>query len=278
MKKQLIVICDMEGASGIFEHNCKAKNHSSKEWMEYGRECMTSDVLAICEAANEFGIDEILIYDGHFAGNAESNIIIEKLPPNAKLFDTPQRRFFWRRIRGQAQSEPFGLITVGQHSRYGEKNAYFPHTIQSPPIKEVLLNGIHIAEIGQAVLSFQGTKYIANIGCMASMKEAKELCKTVTTVAVKDKSKGWEPSPKETYSIIKKEILNALNNIENFDTVNIEAPFKFSMSLIDGYKYKIPEAISWKGEFSESKATWEAPSVEIGLEIFNYVREYIIKD
>lgn len=67
---------------------------------------MTSDVLAVCEAANEFGIDEILIYDGHFAGNPEHNIIIEKLPPNVKFFDTPDRCLFWRRIRGQAQWEP----------------------------------------------------------------------------------------------------------------------------------------------------------------------------
>jgi len=183
VKKQLIICTDMEGASGIFEENIRTIYHGTEEWRNEGREYMTSDVLAVCEAANEFGIDEILIYDGHYAGDPEHNIIKEKLPANARLFDTPDRCFYWRRIRGQAQWEPYGMITVGQHSRYGEHNAYFPHTIQSPPIKEITLNGIHIAEIGSAVLNFQGVKYLANIGCQASMKEARELSDTVATIA-----------------------------------------------------------------------------------------------
>lgn len=278
MKKQLIICTDMEGVSGIFEENYKSLIHGTEQWRTVGRECMTSDVLAVCDAANEFGIDEILIYDGHYAGNQEYNIIIKKLPSNAKFFDTPNRCFYWRRIRGQADWEPYGLITVGQHARYGEKNAYFPHTIQSPPIKKITVNGMHIAEIGTAVLNFQGVKYIANVGCAASMKEARELSDTVATIPTKDKEKGWKPGVEETYLIIKKGILEALRNRDNMKSVNIPEPYEFSMTLLEGYKYKIPERISWKGNFNENEAIWEAPSVEIGLEIFNYVREYIIKN
>ena len=278
MKKQVIICADMEGASGIFDRNYKAMCHGTEEWKKEGREYLTSDILAICEAANEFGIDEILLYDGHFAGNPEHNVIIERLPPNVKLFDTPDRCFYWRRIRGQAEWNPFGIITVGQHARYGEDNAYFPHTIQSPPIKEITLNGLHIAEIGGAVLNFIGTKYIANIGCKASMKEAKELSDTVATISVKDKEKGWEPSHEETYAIIKKGVLESLRNIDNIKAVNIKEPFEFTMTLTEGFKYNIPDRISWKGNFTTNKAFWEAPNVEIGLEIFNYVREYIVKE
>lgn len=278
MKKQLIICTDMEGASGIFHKNYKAMIHGTKEWGTEGRECMTSDVLAVCDAANEFGIDEILIYDGHYAGCPEPNIITERLPKNAKLFDTPDRCFWWRRIRGQADWEPYGIITVGEHARYGEEDAYFPHTIQTPPIKNLFINGIHIAEIGTAILNFQGVKYIANIGCKASMKEAKELSKTVAEIAVKDKALNWEPSYKETYAIIRTGVLNALKNRNNMDAVTINPPYKFSMALVPGYKYNIPEAISWKGSFNKDEAFWEAPSVEIGLEIFNYVRENIVKD
>ena len=278
MKKQLIICTDMEGASGIFEKNYRAMIHGTEEWRSEGRECMTSDVLAVCEAANEFGIDEILIYDGHFAGDPEHNIILEKLPTNVRIFDTPDRCFWWRRIRGQAQWEPYGIITVGQHARYGEKDAYFPHTIQSPPIERILLNGIHIAEIGHAVLNFQGVKYIANVGCKASMKEAKELSETVATIAIKDKAKGWEPSPKETYPIVKSGVLEALRNIENAHSANIEPPYEFSMTLIEGYRYEIPDKISWKGYFNKSEAFWEAPNIEIGLELFNFVREFIVRD
>lgn len=275
MKKQLILISDMEGASGIFEADKKLLFNGGDEWRKDGRERMTSDVLAVCEAANEFGIDEILYYDAHFAGNPESNVLLEKLPPNVKIVDTPDRCFDWRRIRGQAQTNPFGLITVGQHARNGEENSYFPHTIQSPPIKGLWLNGIHIAEIGMSVLNFQGVKFIANIGCAASEKEAKELSDEVKHISVKDKSRNWEPSIKETYPIIKEGVLEALKNAEKAKGVVIEPPYNFKLELCKYYYFEEPELISWKGNFHKREASWEAPSVEIGFEIFHHVRNNI---
>lgn len=275
MKKQLILISDMEGASGIFDEDFEFLINGKDEWRRHGRERMTSDILAVCEAAIEFGIDEILYYDAHYAGNPESNVFLEQLPPNVKLIDTPNRCFDWRRIRGQAQIEPFGLITVGQHARNGEKNAYFPHTIQTPPIKGFWVNGIHIAEIGMAVLNFQGVKYIANIGCEASKKEARELSQKVKHISVKDKSKNWEPSTKETYPLIKTGILKALKEAENAEAVMLKEPFTYKLELCKYYYFDKPNEVSWKGNFTQKEAYWESPSVEIGMEIFNFVREYI---
>jgi len=275
MKKQLIIYADMEGASGIFENNCEAVVHGTSFWKEYGRKCITSDVLAVCQAANECKIDEIMIYDGHYAGNPEHNIIIEELPNNIKLFNTWNRCFDWRRIRGQADLEPFGLITVGQHARYGETDAYFPHTIQSPPIKALYLNDKNIAEIGMCAYNFLGIKYIANIGCMASMAEAKEISQKITCIAVKDKKEKWELKYSETFSIIKENTIKAINDIINKEKIETEEPCKFKMELCDDYIFEEPEKISWKGTFLEKEAFWEAPSVEIGFELFNYIRNCI---
>ena len=277
MKRQIIVYVDMEGASGIFDHNSDAVIHGSSLWREYGRKCITSDVLAVCQAANECNIDEIMIYDGHYAGDSENNIIVEELPKNIKLFDTWNRCFDWRRIRGQADLEPFGLITVGQHARYGETNAYFPHTIQSPPIKALYVNNKNIAEIGMCAYNFFGVKYIANIGCMASMTEAKEISQKITCIPVKDKKNKWEPDFSETFPIIKEKTIKAINDIDNKEKVEIEEPYIFKMEIYDNYIFKEPEKISWKGTFSEKEAYLEAPSVEIGFELFNCVRNYIIK-
>ena len=277
MKRQLILLSDMEGASGIFESNRGAVYHGSELWREVGRQCLTSDILAVCEAATECGIDEILLYDGHFAGDAEFNVILEQLPSNVRTFDTPNREFDWRRIRGQAESDPFGLITVGQHARSGEPWAYFPHTIQTPPIKAVLVNNMHIAEIGQMALSFCGTKYIANIGCNASHKEAKEISQNVACITVKNKNEGWEPSPLETYQIIKREVVEAIQTIDQKDVISISEPFDFSMELVEGYYFASPTVFPWKGNFNETVATWVSPSIEIGLELFNYVRNFIKK-
>ncbi|MDR2745850.1 MAG: hypothetical protein LBB77_00260 [Treponema sp.] len=55
-------------------------------------------------------------------------------------------------------------------------------------------NDKNIAEIGMGTYSFLGAKYIANIGCIVSMKEAKEISRKVTCIPVKDtaKRKGLE--------------------------------------------------------------------------------------
>lgn len=275
MTKQLIIVSDMEGASGIFENNAKSMRHGSAEWREYGKDQMTSDILAVCEAANEFGIDEIFYYDGHFAGFAEHNVHLDKLPSNVILPDTPDRCFFWRRIRGQANQHPIGIITVGQHARFGEPDAYFEHTIQSPPIQEIRLNGIHIAEIGSAVLNFSGTPYVANIGCAASEKEAKELSPEVTHISVKSKSKQWEPSAQDTFPLIKAGVLEALADLENKTAPVFEPPYKFEMRVTSDHYFNCSKEISWKGTLTEDHATWEAPDIEIGFEIFNYVRDLI---
>ena len=275
--KQLIIYADMEGASGIFDGNHSWLLNGEDEWRMYGRDCITSDTLAACNAAVDYGIDDILLYDSHFAGNSEYNIILEKLPPIVRVFDVPNRCFFWRRIRGQAEQFPFGIITVGQHARYGEPNAYFPHTIQSPPIKMLLLNGLHIAEIGCAVLNFNDTPYLANIGCQSSMKEALELSDNIVSVPVKDKSKRWEPAPSETYPLIYSGVLKALEATQLAKVPRIEPPYIFSMELCDGFIFDLNTAVIWKGSFSLKRAEWTAPSVEIGLELFNNVRSAILK-
>ena len=273
--KQLILYADMEGASGIFDENKSWLLNGGPEWHTYGRPCITSDVLAVCDAAIAFGIDDILLYDGHFAGNPAFNIIPEKLPPIVRLFDVPDRCFLWRRIRGQAAQRPFGLITLGQHAKYGEADAYFPHTIQSPPIKNFLVNGLHIAELGSAVLNFDHTPYLANIGCQASMTEAKELSAHIVTIPVKNKAKKWEPSPEETYPLIYDGVMKALHAAEQAAPVTIAPPYTFSMELCDGFVFDTDTDISWKGSVQEKRAEWTAPSLEIGFELFNYVRNLL---
>ena len=278
--KQLIICADMEGASGIFERNREACFHGevyreSTLWREYGRACLTSDVLAVCEGANAAGVEDTLLYDGHYAGCAEFNVQLERLPANVRVFDTPNREFHWRRIRGQALWQPMGIVTVGQHARFGEPDAYFPHTIQTPPIKAFWINGLHVAEIGQAVLSFRGTPYVANVGCAASHKEARELSPNVACITVKDKARGWEPSPEETFPLIRRGVEEALREIGTKTPARMDGPCVCSMELTDGFCFRPPVRMSWKGSFAADTAEWEAPNAELALELFNLVRDCI---
>lgn len=275
MKKQLVIISDMEGASELTE--IEPVRHGSEQWRSYGRSCLTSDIRAVCDAAVEFGIEEIILYDGHYAGNPEHNVILEQLPPIVRIVDVQDRCFDWRRIRGQTQDDPFGLILVGQHARYSEADGYFAHSIQSPPIKALTFNGLDIAEIGQAVLNFQGVKFLAVAGDEACRREALELSPNVAVIPVKSKPDRWTPSCAETYKLIREGVLNALERREQADAVLSDPPYHFSMELIPGFHYDIPDEFAWKGSFAEQIAYWEAPSVEIGFEIFNFVRAHIKK-
>lgn len=280
--KQLIVIADMEGASGIFDSNKEACWHEEMYpkntlWRSYGRACITSDVLAVCNAAADMGIDDILLYDIHYAGCRESNIELDKLPSNVRIFDLLDRSIMWSRIRGQAAIEPYGIVTVGQHARNGEANAYFPHTIHTPPIESFSINGIHVAEIGESVMCFCGVPYIANIGCAASHKEALELSPNVTCITVKDKLRKWEPAPEDTYSIIYKGMTDALNDYKNKTAYPYLDHCICELNLTEGYSFKAPDSFPWKGEFTDKTATWVAHDIETSLSLFWRVHDYIEK-
>lgn len=278
--KQLIIIADMEGASGIFESNKEACLHEeiypqNTLWRSYGRACITSDVLAVCKAAMEMGIDDILLYDMHYAGCGEFNVELEKLPSIVRVFDLPNREMHWHRIRGQAGIEPYGIVTVGQHARNGEKNAYFPHTIHTPPLESFYVNGIHIAEIGESVMCFSGVPYIANIGCAASHKEARELSSKVSCITVKDKAKNWEPEKEETFPIIYDGMINAFRDYQNKTAYPYADQYSCELNLTEGHFFEAPADFPWKGTFQKRSAKWEAHDILTALSLFWEVHAYI---
>lgn len=281
--KQLIVIADMEGASGIFDSNKEACWHEEMYpqgtlWRTQGRACITSDVLAVCNAAVDMGIEDILLYDMHFSGCSEYNVMLEKLPPQVRVFDLELRGTDWGRIRGQAATYPYGIVTVGQHARNGEPDAYFAHTIHTPPIESFWINGIHVAEIGESVMCFSGVPFIANVGCAASHKEAMELSSAVSCITVKDKKAGWEPSPEETYPIIYDGIKKALNDYQRKAAYPEQEIYLCKMYLTDGYHFESPENFSWKGSFTRQCAAWETHDIQTALNLFGEIHKYIKSD
>ncbi len=52
-------------------------------------------------------------------------------------------------------------------------------------------------------------------------------------------------------------------------------PYNFRLELCKYFYFEQPPSIPWKGSFGRREATWQAPNVEIGFEIFNYVRSNI---
>jgi len=274
-KKQLLIICDLEGASQISPENRQAMHHGSELWATQGRRFLTSDVKAVCEAANEFGIDEILINDEHDSGKKESNVLIEQLPANVKVIKRPHSLSTPRKMA----PHPYGVIMVGEHARFG-RGGFAPHSIQSPPIGGIILNGIEMGEIGLELAVFMDEKFLAIIGEEAAVVEAKELCPNVVGVPVKSLEKDRFPRAEDNFALIKANTAAALRLRDMAGSLHLDPPFKFTLKPTEEYwfnpkkKGMLPAIAAWwflnitRGKMDAQQAAWQSRTVLKGL---NYV-------
>jgi len=284
-RRQLYILCDLEGASGISPDNRKAMYHGSELWRSEGRALVTSDVKAVCDAANEFGIDEIIIEDEHDNGKREPNLLVTSLPSNARVLRRPHLPGKARKI---VRGEPYGMIFVGQHAMYGG-GGFAPHTIQSPPIGAITLNGVRVGEIGLELAQFMGAPLLAVVGEEAAIAEAKALCPRVVGIPVKSLEKGRFPSADETRPAIRRGVLDALRTRSEATGLDLKAPFRFTLAPADGYVLdparKMP--LRWltrlfffgiyKGRLSEREASWESRTVLRGLYALHCARLFLKK-
>lgn len=282
-KKRLYILCDMEGASGISKANRQAMVHGSDLWRSEGRAMVTSDVRAVCEAANEFGIDEIIIEDEHDGGKRLSNLLVTNLPANAHVLRRPHLPGKARKVVG---GEPFGMVFVGQHAMAGG-GGFAPHTV-APYIGTVTLNGTRVGEIGLELAAFAGAKLLAVVGEEAAIAEARALCPRVVGIPVKSLEKSWFPSADETHEGIRRRTLEALRLHDQATGLHFVPPFRFTMTPADGHVFdpekKMP--LRWlarlalrrgNGRLTWSEASWETKTVAGGLWMLQCARLFLRK-
>ena len=284
-KKQIYILCDMEGASQISPENRKAMHYGSEAWKKEGRGFVTSDLKAVCEAANEFGIDDIIVNDEHDLGNREPNVLVKELPANVKLVNRPHMPGKPRRI---TQKEPFGIIMVGQHAMYGN-GGFAPHTIQSPPVGQVTINGVAVGEIGLELALFMDVKFLSVIGEEAAVKEAQALCPAVIGCPVKSLERNWFPTAEESYPIIKEKVLQALKRREDAGSFHTSPPYKFSLKMTDNFYFDSNRHFPfrwlakfyffrlYKGKMTEKEVFWETKKIVSGLNTLHMMRMFITK-
>ena len=178
--------------------------------------------------------------------------------------------------RKMVQKDPYGIIIVGQHARYGG-GGFAPHTIQSPPIAEVTLNGISVGETGLELALFMDVKFLAIVGEEAAIKEARELCPNVVTVPVKSLEKNWYPSAQENYATIKEKVLQSLQQREDADSFHLDPPYQFSLKPTENFYFDPDKRfmLRWlaklfffqmyKGRMDQQAAFWETRKIVGGL-------------
>jgi len=285
VKKQLYVLCDLEGASGISPQNRKAMHHGSDLWKTEGRPSITSDVLAICKAAAESGIDEIILNDSHDNGKREPNVLMRELPPNVRLVRRP---YLPGKPRHMARGHLVGIVVVGQHAMHGG-GGFAPHTIQSPPIGRVTINGLAVGEIGIELALFMDAKLLAVIGEQAAVDEARALCPNAVGVPVKSLERAWFPPASETDPVIREKVTEALARRDKMSGLHLDPPFRFTLEPTDGFAFdpekRVP--LRWlarlilfgrcKGRMNESEASWQAKTIIGGLYALFSARGFLTK-
>lgn len=283
-KKQLYILCDMEGASSISASNRKAMHHGSDLWRSEGRAAVTSDVKAVCEAANEFGIDEIVVDDEHDNGKREPNLLVTDLPANVRVLRRPHLPGKARKV---VRGKPFGMIFVGQHAMAGG-GGFAPHSI-APNIGAITLNAIRVGEIGLELATFMNAKLLAVVGEEAAVAEARALCPHVVGIPVKSLEKNWFPSAEETRPVIRRRVLDALRTQEEASGLHLAPPYRFTLAPADGYIFdprkKMP--LRWLtrlfffrvygGKLTEREASWETSTVLRGLYVLHCARLFLRK-
>jgi D-aminopeptidase len=284
-KKQIYILCDMEGASQISPENRKAMHYGSEMWQQEGRRYVTSDLKAVCEAANEFGIEEIIVNDEHDYGNKEPNVLVDELPQNIKMVRRPHMPGTPRRM---TQKNPFGIIMVGQHAMAGG-GGFAPHTIQSPPIGQVTLNGLAVGEIGLELALFMDVKFLAVIGEEAAVQEAQAICPGVVGCVVKSLERNWFPTAEENYPVIKEKVLQALQRRDEAGRFHTSSPYRFTLRLTDDYIFDPAKRFplrwlanllfyrSYQGKLEEKEVSWETKKVVSGLNTLHMMRMYTRK-
>lgn len=183
---RVIIICDMEGVSCI---NHWDQVQAGGYLYEEGRVLYTGEVNAAIRGARDAGATEIVVLDGHGAGQREACCKFNSIKPDlldpAAEFVSHQRYLDYDAIlRGGFDAAFF----VGIHSREGTPNGVLSHTIATSVWSNIWFNDTLVGEIGvmSALAGHHGIPMAMIAGDEAACREARDLLgEPLVTAAVK---------------------------------------------------------------------------------------------
>lgn len=221
---KIFISADIEGCAGTTLGYETHKNEPA--YQKYAKQ-MTDEVVAVCEAALEAGVDEIVVKDGH--GDA-TNIDVMAMPEGVTLI---------RGKSGHPINMMFGLdetfdavFYIGYHAPAGDSGSPLSHTstgnsnfieLNGKRMSEFMLNSYTAAMYNVPVLFISGDERICEL--------AKEMVPSITTVATK-KGVGacaYNVSPKTVIKNLKKSVKEVLSGDvqSRLNACKIELPEEF---------------------------------------------------
>ena len=170
---------DLEGVAGVVTFY--RDTTPGGDGYAMARRLLTGEINAAVEGMLAFGVEDILVCDGHGPGAVD----FEGLHPAVKLLHG--RPLAPRAVRDEVVREYDVCMMIGQHAMAGIAAANMNHTQNSKSIESYTLNGEPIGEIAQFALyhGSLGLPLIFLSGDEEACREAEALAPGIVTAAVK---------------------------------------------------------------------------------------------
>ena len=235
---KLFISADIEGCAGI---TMTYETHKDEPAYQRFARQMTSEVVAVCEAAIAAGADEIVVKDGH--GDA-TNIDPMAMPEKVTLI---------RGKSGHPINMMFGLdetfdavLYLGYHAPAGDGGSPMSHTstgnsnfivLNGERMSEFMLNSYTAALYGVPVIFLSGDERICEL--------AKEMVPSITTVATKAGVGGaaYNVSPVTVMKDLKARVNEAL-------TGDLK-------SRLEACKVALPEEFTYEVNYKDLKKAYQ---------------------
>lgn len=237
---KLYIVADMEGIAGVVsEEELGEYKHGNSEDYQKARIQFTNEVLAVCEAALESGVEEIIVNDFH--GNGR-NLLLEKFPPEVLII-----RGGFRKTAGYdlLDSSYLGLVILGAHAKSNTFDSVLAHTYTNKV--EFELFGEPLGEFDLLAL-IAGEKKVPTILISGDNKAVEQACKTLpSTLSVVTKwSIGRNSAmclhPSQVCTLLKEETKRAIKKAREIEPPEIMPPVQLCIKPLD---FRVVDHISW---------------------------------
>jgi len=230
---KIYISADIEGVAGVIN-----RDQGGPDGFEYdkGREWMTGEVRAACEAAMDKGATDIVISDSH--GNAQ-NLLMDDLPESVRVVRS------WPRPLGMMQGLEEGgfdgAMLIGYHAGSTNESGLMAHTLYGTVIREVRLNGQVASEtlISAGIAGHFGVPVIFISGDDVYVEETRGLLNDFEAVVTKTSYgtlSGSTFTPARIRDLIRQKVAVAMGRLSDFKALSFDMPITLQVD----FKHRLP--------------------------------------
>ncbi|MGI6627202.1 MAG: M55 family metallopeptidase [Bacillota bacterium] len=227
--RRVYISADIEGIEGIVSERQIAPDSGG-----YERACrrLTLDVNAAIDAALDFGMEEIVVCDGHGYGE---NLLIEELRPEATLISG--RTCPSLQLQGIDRS--FSALVIFGHAGAGlTVGGVLDHTFSSSKVYNLRFNGRTINSeivVNAIEAGYYGVPLVAVIGDRAAVIQAKEYVPGVQGVVVKRGITRYSAEslhPDRCRHIIREGVSKGLSRSAEIAPLRLDTPLSIEIDYV----------------------------------------------